>query len=101
MTGNFTWLQRWYSSQCNQDWEHQFGVQIRTLDNPGWSLLIDLQETELADLPFIAQKIERTETDWIHCWVADYKFQAACGPKNLEEALGAFRKWATENAPGC
>ena len=97
MTGNIVWLQRWYLSQCNQDWEHQYGVQIGTIDNPGWTLSIDLQGTELETPPFTAQKIERTEEDWVHCWVADGKFQAACGPENLEEALGAFRKWATEN----
>lgn len=29
-----TRLQRWYSSVCDGDWEHQFGVNVSTLDNP-------------------------------------------------------------------
>ncbi len=29
-------LQRWYSAQCDGDWEHGLGVRIETLDNPGW-----------------------------------------------------------------
>jgi hypothetical protein len=28
-------LQTWYTEECNGDWEHQFGVDIGTLDNPG------------------------------------------------------------------
>jgi hypothetical protein len=30
------WLMQWYLAQCNQDWEHEFGITIATLDNPGW-----------------------------------------------------------------
>jgi hypothetical protein len=91
MTGNIVWLQRWYLSQWRQD---------RDARQPGWQLLIDLHGTDLADLPFTAQKIERTEADWLRCRVADEKFQAACGPENLEEALSAFRQWVTKSAPG-
>jgi len=28
-------LQEWYLEQCNGDWEHEFGIKIETLDNPG------------------------------------------------------------------
>ncbi|MFD5200063.1 Imm53 family immunity protein [Streptomyces sp. NPDC058375] len=28
-------LQGWYSAQCNEDWEHEWGGKIETLDNPG------------------------------------------------------------------
>ncbi|MBC6448487.1 Imm53 family immunity protein [Actinokineospora xionganensis] len=26
--------QRWYQSQCDEEWEHELGVKIDTLDNP-------------------------------------------------------------------
>jgi hypothetical protein len=39
-------LQTWYSSHCDGEWEHDFGVQIGTLHNPGWTLRIDLTGTE-------------------------------------------------------
>ncbi|MFK0239099.1 Imm53 family immunity protein, partial [Streptomyces vinaceus] len=29
------------------DWEHEWGVKIATLDNPGWTVEIDLEETDL------------------------------------------------------
>ena len=35
-------LQEWYVAQCDGDWEHSYGVKIDTLDNPGWSLKVDL-----------------------------------------------------------
>ena len=42
-------LQQWYASQCNGDWEHQFGVRVDTLDNSGWPVRIDLVGTLLED----------------------------------------------------
>ena len=31
-------LAAWYSGNCNGTWEHQYGVEISTLDNPGWQV---------------------------------------------------------------
>jgi hypothetical protein len=49
---NLTWLMQWYLDECNDDWEHSYGVKIDTLDNPGWTLKIDLRETDLLGRPF-------------------------------------------------
>ena len=97
MSSNFLWLQQWYASQCDDDWEHQFGVLIRTIDNPGWQLQIDMEGTELLELAFEPKTLERSEENWLHCWVADHKFQAACGAENLDEAIGLFREWAVSS----
>jgi hypothetical protein len=43
--------------------------------------------------PFQAAKIERTERDWLHCWVEGEKFEAATGPLGLSEAIAIFRQW--------
>jgi hypothetical protein len=62
------WLEDWYLSQCNGDWEHSYyGLKISTLDNPGWSVKINLQETILENKSFESLVKERTEHDWIHC----------------------------------
>jgi hypothetical protein len=37
---NFNKSQHWYLEQCNDLWEHSYGVKIDTLDNPGWLLVI-------------------------------------------------------------
>jgi len=44
---NLKWLTQWYLAQCNDDWEHLYGVKIDTLDNPGWSLRIELTGTAM------------------------------------------------------
>jgi hypothetical protein len=43
---NFLWLLKWYKSHCNGDWEHGRGIHLDTIDNPGWSLSINLEDTE-------------------------------------------------------
>lgn len=30
------WLTSWYKTQCNGDWEHSYGIEISTIDNPGF-----------------------------------------------------------------
>ncbi|MFE6026463.1 Imm53 family immunity protein [Streptomyces niveus] len=41
------WLRNWYAQQCDGEWEHERGVRIATIDNPGWTVSIDLEESEL------------------------------------------------------
>jgi len=45
-------LQEWYLSQCNEDWEHTYGVSIGTIDNPGWSLEVELSDTSLENINY-------------------------------------------------
>ena len=86
-------LQNWYLSNCNGEWEHDFGMSIGTLDNPGWTMEINLIGTHNENIPFKGITIERSEEDWIQCKVENNIFKAACGPLNLEETLGIFLKW--------
>lgn len=92
------WLQQWYSSQCDGDWQHQYGVSIGTLDNPGWTLDVDIIETHLESRPFPRFAQERSTTDWVHCFIKDGKFCGRGGPGNLIELIAVFRRWA-ESSP--
>ena len=56
MSDELSWLQQWYSAHCDGEWEHGFGVTIATLDNPGWSVTIDVEGTQLASTPFESVK---------------------------------------------
>lgn len=95
MDKQLTLLQNWYSSQHNGDWEHGYGIQITTLDNPGWHLRIDLNETQLQDVDFDAIQWNRSEQDWLYCQIEEGKvFQAFCGANNLVEMLQIFNSWA-------
>jgi hypothetical protein len=86
-------LQSWYREQCNEDWEHSFGVKIDTLDNPGWMVKIDLRETSLEQKSFapVSRGDSEADADWIACrldafvdvrfWpVADCCPSMACSP---------------------
>jgi immunity protein 53 of polymorphic toxin system len=83
-------LENWYESHCNGDWEHQYGIKIGTLDNPGWRITFDLTGTRSEDKIFDRVELERTKNDWLQCWVDNDKFNAACGPKNLSEVINIF-----------
>ena len=73
MTDSLAQLQQWYLSNCNGDWEHTYGVSIGTLDNPGWSLKIELTGTSCdgRDLARSAVGDHDTDESWHVRWVAD------------------------------
>ena len=94
MQGELEEIQRWYDAQCDEDWEHEFGVRIATLDNPGWTLEIDLEETPLDGREFPSIKDMAPERDWLFWEVSEGKFRGSCGPLMLGRMLRAFLDWA-------
>ena len=42
MSNIIQWLQDWTKSQIDGDWEHELGISISMLDNPGWILSADV-----------------------------------------------------------
>lgn len=91
----------WYQSNCDEDWEHQYGVKIETLDNPGWMITIDLTWTELETKLIPEFEAQRSKHDWL--FAKELKnnngrtYYTAGGPHNLEEMIQRFLDW-TENA---
>jgi len=88
-------LQEWYLAQCDGEWEHQHGVSLETLDNPGWRLRIDLAGTSLEAKPFTPIEDTEPESQWIHCKIENGLFEANCGPLMLPQVIGRFLAWAT------
>ena len=92
-------LQNWYKAECNGDWEHQYGVKVETLDNPGWSVTIDLENTHLEDKPFeevsygTGKESDPDDNNWVLCKVVDKSFQGVGGPDKLEEIIHCFLEW--------
>ena len=92
-------LESWYQSQCNDEWEHGYGIQIDTLDNPGWTVRVDLKGTSVADRMFTEINDLHHDDEWIKCWVENKQFRAVGGPKQLERILRVFLDWTkTEGA---
>ena len=92
-------LQDWYRSQCNGEWEHAGGVTIGTLDNPGWSVDIDLGGTTLDQKAFetvshgVGEGAVDGEDNWLVCRVEGKIFRGRGGPNKLEEILQIFLRW--------
>ena len=102
---DLTWLTEWYLAQCDEDWEQQSGITIDTLDNPGWSLSVDLDGTTLEGRAFSAvydgvsaeeQPVQGGDGDvpWLVCRVDGTKFKAWGGPRDLGRMIQTFRSWA-------
>ena len=87
-------LQRWYESHTDGDWEHSWGVRIETLDNPGWSVTINLEDTELEGRPFVEVSDMAPERDWYICRVVDARFEGHGGPLMLGHIIQTFLDWA-------
>ncbi|WP_163341178.1 immunity 53 family protein [Desulfopila sp. IMCC35008] len=97
-------LEEWYLSQCNEDWEHTYGVEIGTLDNPGWLLKIDLMDTDLEDSEYqefsygVGEEADTSGDNWLITKLENGKFVGYGGPQKLEELIRLFLAWAHGNA---
>ena len=106
-------LENWYVSNCDGDWEHQYGVKIETQDNPGWSVQVNLIFTALEDAPFQRIQVDDSETDWYVCWVESREpqhpealtaaeirnaniFHGRGGAQNLRDIIRVFVEWSRE-----
>ena len=93
-------LAGWYAEQLDGEWEHDYGITISSLDNPGWWLKVDLTGTDLAGATYPGTEQRRSEADWIVSYVEDQTFHVACGPANLNAAVELFLDWASSNSGG-
>lgn len=94
-------LQAWYSSQCNGDWEHHYGIKIDTCDNPGWWVKIDLTDTPLQSARF-ATLSENFDANgfqrgprWLHCYIEGAVWNGAGDETSLARILQSFLNWAS------
>jgi hypothetical protein len=83
-------IQAWYAARCDGDWEHQYGVSIETLDNPGWCVKVDLFGTSLENISFQTYQEDKGEEDWIFCEISGNKFVGRGDPFKLQTILEIF-----------
>jgi hypothetical protein len=84
--------------QCNGDWEHSYGIDIKTTDNPGWTISIDIEDTELEREEFLSVRIPGPDTDYLFAEIEQKKFSGACSLHRLEELLRLFVQWSERSA---
>ena len=91
-------LTQWYAKQCNGDWEHSYGFEIGSLDNPGVSVCVDLRETQLEAVPFVEKKDNYESVDkWMICMRTADQFQGRGAACRLEDIIEEFLRWAERN----
>lgn len=98
-TDTLQWLMQWYEGHCDGDWEHSFGPEISTIDNPGWRLKVSLEGTECDGWEFL--RLEHNlehETEWWTYWTDNNEFHGAGGPLQLVAMIETFRSWAATKA---
>lgn len=92
-------LGRWFATHCDGDWEHDLGIRIETLDNPGWALNVRIEGTELQGAVADWHRTEENADQWIHWRSTGVAFEARCGPWDLIRALAAFQAFAESRGP--
>ncbi len=91
------WLSKWYKGNCDGDWEHGYGISIETLDNPGWAIKIDLQETSLSGTLLETIEIKVSTDDW-YTLSSDGKIFTGYGDASkLIFILETFKDFASTN----
>ena len=68
---DITWLEAWYQQNCDGYWEHSYGIEIETLDNPGWHVKIDLSKTDYVNLKAEELKEDTDDDNWIRCSITN------------------------------
>jgi len=90
---NLKWLENWYKNNCDGSWEHIYGIEINTLDNPGWSVKIDLKETKFTNNKKYELNNDYGENDWIKCYMYNEVFTGCGDCFKLEMIIKTFREW--------
>ena len=96
------WLERWYQSQCDGEWEHDCGFSIETLDNPGWLVQANLRgvgpDAMATDRVLAAAGEPPSDKNgnqggpiWMTCEIKAGKFVGAGDPTQLRAILAQFR----------
>jgi hypothetical protein len=89
----FQALEDWYAARCDGAWEQRSGLEITTLDNPGWHISADLTHALDADLPSREISVDQSATDWLFCTLQDKKFEGAGDPTKLTAIVQALLTW--------
>jgi len=67
------YLQAWYASHCDGGWkhDHEWGIEITNMTDPGWLVKINLCLTGLEDEPMSEINIGSDSPEYLRCWVAE------------------------------
>ncbi|SDI19760.1 Immunity protein 53 [Chryseobacterium taeanense] len=93
---NIEAIQEWFKLQCNGDWEHEYGVKIQTINNPGWNVHIDLSDTVLDGFK-IDENLDNGDRDWFFIQSDGKVFSGSGDSNKLNTILDKFVTFALDN----
>lgn len=85
------WLENWYKSNCDGEWEHENWIKIQSLDNPGWFLEIKAYNFFENSQERKWRLFEESEDNWIAYDIEKDMFSAAGDPSKLETLITLFK----------
>jgi len=85
------WLQEWFYQLCDREWEHENSILIETIDNPGWSIKIDLNNVNFSISSQKWKIFELSNENWVGYKVENNIFFAAGDPLKLETLIIIFK----------
>jgi len=91
------WIEDWFFNQLNDEWEHGFGIEIRTLDNPGWSIKVDLVDTPFENISMESLYVENSEDDWYSIEVNEGVYKGYGDALKLDFLLRNFREFISSH----
>lgn len=83
------WLEKWK----NQFPEDVCRIKIQTLDNPGWIVEINLENTGFEIKEFEKVSFDNSDDDWIVCEIKNKTFTGVGDPYKLEDIIDIFKSW--------
>lgn len=91
------WLQNWYNEQCDGEWEHSNVIKIESIDNPGWSVKIDFNYTDIltSDIPW--KLFEKSENSWVGYSIENNVFKGAGSSLTLSLQISLFKELVDNN----
>ncbi len=91
------WLQEWYETQCDGNWEHNHVIKIETLDNPGWDVEIDFNNTNYEIENSKWKFYELSSDNWIGYEIQNNVYSSSGDSKKLYLILEVFRHIVENN----
>ena len=87
----------WYHSVSVNGMGREPSISIRTLDSPGWSVIIDLVGIGFGEVPFQAISEMDDPNGWFECRVVNDRFEGTCAPLQLERVIRTFLLWGKKH----
>ena len=90
MRSILNWLEEWHKENAFED-GYALNITIKALDNPGWMIDIDLNDTIYSSISMDEIRIDNADDDWMTCRIENNRFCGFGDCLKLEKILEVFK----------